>query len=489
MIRHWKFAVRVVCYILLLSLIICGVNYIFLPKKYYDQAYSTTLTYKSFYQLDRNSVDVLFVGSSHAANAFNPQVLYDEYGIRSYNLGCEQQNVLVSYYWITEALQTQSPQAVIIDPFMLAQYFQYEPLNTSESCTRMAIDPMRMSTNKLNAIRDICEIDTNQDFNSYIFTNKRFHTRWTNLNEQDFVFPNVEVATNLKGFSVISQKVEDKGFEPYTNLETDNIAIIPPVMMEYMDKIVELCEANNIRLILVKTPSKEWNIAKHNVVADYANEKGIPFYDINVKDVYDQCGFDFDEDMGNPGHVNIWGAAKITSFIGELLSEECSIEGVKDAQWDESEGCYLAELENASIQFIDNFDAFISAIRNERYIVFVSTQRGIDGFKTDQLMETMRELGLSMDIPSFDSYCAAVDAGRVLVEEHSNEVVSCNGNDVGKKVKYRLISTNYYTGGDTSIIVNGANYSKMQNGMNIVVFDKITNKIVDSINYNGDINR
>lgn len=49
---------------------ISAVNPLFYPKStYVSSAWPSTSTYNGFYKMKRNSVDVLFIGSSVAANA------------------------------------------------------------------------------------------------------------------------------------------------------------------------------------------------------------------------------------------------------------------------------------------------------------------------------------------------------------------------------------------------------------------------------------
>ena len=98
--KHKKYAVKLAVFLILLAVSLGAVNRLLIPKYYYNSDWPTTSTYLDFYNLDKDSVDVLFLGSSHCAAAFSPVELYREYGIRSYNLGCEQQNLLVSYYWL-----------------------------------------------------------------------------------------------------------------------------------------------------------------------------------------------------------------------------------------------------------------------------------------------------------------------------------------------------------------------------------------------------
>ena len=127
---HIKYVVKGVCLILLVLLFMRLADRVLIPKYYYNNKWSTTATYHGFYEIKDDTVDVLFLGSSHAACAFNPQVLYNEYGITSYNLGCEQQNLLLSYYWLKEALRSQKPRAVVLDSYILFEYKAGEALNT-----------------------------------------------------------------------------------------------------------------------------------------------------------------------------------------------------------------------------------------------------------------------------------------------------------------------------------------------------------------------
>ena len=63
-----------------------------------------------------------------------------DYGITSYNLGCERQNLITSYYWLKEALRCQSPKAVVLDSYFLFQYEEKDSQNLSEPYVRKALD-------------------------------------------------------------------------------------------------------------------------------------------------------------------------------------------------------------------------------------------------------------------------------------------------------------------------------------------------------------
>ena len=88
--KHWKNAGRCAGFLAILLASLLLINSV-LEGKYIlrNSKWPTTSTYRQFYQMEPNSVDVLFLGSSLVVNAFAPQEIYNDYGIRSYNLASE----------------------------------------------------------------------------------------------------------------------------------------------------------------------------------------------------------------------------------------------------------------------------------------------------------------------------------------------------------------------------------------------------------------
>ena len=68
-----------------------------------------------FFELEENSVDVLFLGASQMYCGINAQKLTDEYGILSYDFGGGGQSLMISYYYLQEALKHQKPHLVCVE--------------------------------------------------------------------------------------------------------------------------------------------------------------------------------------------------------------------------------------------------------------------------------------------------------------------------------------------------------------------------------------
>ena len=378
-------------------LVASTVNRILIPKCYYDDIWPTTSTYQGFYQMEKDSVDVLFLGSSCAAAGLNPQEFYDSYGIRSYNLGCEGQSLLTSYYWLEEALRFQSPKVVVLEVFFTFLYNRDEPLNTAESSTRKAFDYMRWSPVTWEAVHDICNYDKKQTLGSYYFPNIRYHTRWKELEENDFISGEMAEHYELKGYAPLAQRRGNDGYVPLSPADSSDRVGMAPLMREYLDRIVMLCRENGISLILTKMPDTDCNVSKYNTMSDYAQEQGIPYWDFNEESLYRASGFVHMEDMNDDWHVNLWGAEKISRCIAEKLYDAYGITGIQDGQWEDTKIYYDMVCRDCELKQITDIEQYMDAVSREDYTVLIAVKGDGMTFMEESVKEHFRQMGIFMD--------------------------------------------------------------------------------------------
>lgn len=137
---------------------------------------------QGFYDIPKNTIETIVVGTSVAGNAVNTPMLYEEYGICAYNLSVSWLPVLASYFWTKEAYRNHSEtlKTVILEVGALT--------HTEEETKsyKASIDNMRLSKVKLEAISAYTE-NLNDTIENLIplFS---YHNRWNgNLDKLDMV--------------------------------------------------------------------------------------------------------------------------------------------------------------------------------------------------------------------------------------------------------------------------------------------------------------
>ena len=479
--KHVANAAKCAAFLLILVLSLLKINEVLEPKYIYKNSdWATTSSYRQFYQMDKNSIDVLFLGSSVAVNAFIPQEIYNEYGIRSYNLGSEQQSPFLSYYWLKEALNYQSPKVVVFDTKFMKNIHPESPINTVEGMARKCLDPMRLSAVKAEAVSELCKLDKSQSLLSYYLTNIRFHSRWSELKEYDLNDQLVNKA-ELKGFSPVIGDGHDT-YETFDAADTEVRTEYPSVMQEYLDRMTQLCREKGISLVLISLPGNEMSDGVNNTLTAYAAENGLQYYNLCSTEYYDQIGAELPRE-NVVGHQNIWGAIKTSRFMGKLLSENYGLERVTDQQYEDTREFYEQTKRSAVIPQIANVAAYLRELNSSKYAIFMVTHGDpMETLLSEGVEEAMTNLGLNCiwkENPSF-AYAAVIIRGQV-VEEASQEQISITGSFRRRRTVYSLKSAGAV--GSSSVTIENEKLGKNADGLTIVVYDTNTCKVIDTVTF------
>ena len=99
-----------------ISFILIGcILFSFLTEVLQNKSPVTQKGIAGYYCEKENTLDFIFVGNSVTYSAINPAILWEEYGITSYNFAVSEQNIPISYYYIEEALKKQQPKAIVLN--------------------------------------------------------------------------------------------------------------------------------------------------------------------------------------------------------------------------------------------------------------------------------------------------------------------------------------------------------------------------------------
>lgn len=296
--------------------------------------------------------DVVFIGDCEVYENFSPITLWEEHGITSYIRGSAQQMIWQSYYLMEETFRYETPKVMVFNVLSMKYDTPHstKDANQREAYNRMTLDSMRWSSSKWNAIQASMTDDERawEGQWSYMFPLLRYHDRWSELSKEDFqyLFKKDQVSDNgylmQTGVKPFQSDYAERPLVDYTFGENSYY---------YLDKMVELCKSHGTQLVLIKAPSlypvwwEQWDVQ----IEEYAEKHDLLY--INLLDHQEQIGIDWSTDTYDAGlHLNVYGAEKMASYFGKILSEECGVPDRRgdtaiSADWAEKVKIYYARKE------------------------------------------------------------------------------------------------------------------------------------------------
>lgn len=450
------------------------------------------LTMKEFYQLEEDTAQILLVGTSHNTMGFSPIECYKQTQITSFNLSTAKQPIELSYYLLEEALKTQSPEVIICDVANL--FYKKSDINIAKF--RYVIDSMPLSMTKLK-LAD-CYAYYNEDVKKIFSVGEAicpiyyYHDRWKELTEEEF---NVDKAVpHLKGqvlrinISEMEYDIADQDAKAAKEIEKDpdDAPKISKHNLSYLIKMKELCDENNIKLLLTITPTKKWNSYKREVIEQVCDKYGMDFLDMNQTD---GTVVDYTNNMADGNHVNASGAIKTTKYLYDYVINNYGVKGKFNQDYEDSIKYYDAYYNNMiKYNMETDFNKYLSLLNENKkdLTIFISAKGDIVEGLQDNDVAQLQSLGCKI---SFDdsyrdnSYLAVIDEGNLVYEEADKGSISYKYElENGSKVK--MSSEEEFEEGDPIINIDDMEYAINGAGLNIVIYDKESNLVIDSVSFN-----
>lgn len=275
-----------------------------------------------FYGEKDNSLDMVYIGGSASFVYWEPLRAFEKEGIASYNYGANTIQAELYKTMIKEVFKTQKPELIVID----ARAFQYREKDQppTEVAYRNVLTGMPFSINKIQFIKDNVKKYINDDNKlSYYFDIMKYHrdtkdmtintqlkmayNLYTNENKGFYFVPKVQ-----KQHKIINNDIKNK--QPIDK-ETENILI----------DLLEYIKTTDCNYMFVVSPYVELRSHKQNFnyIAEIIEKYGYTFLDCN--DYYEEMQLDFDKDLYNYAHVNIYGADKYTDFLTKKIKEKYNL--------------------------------------------------------------------------------------------------------------------------------------------------------------------
>lgn len=308
------------------------------------------------YLEDKNSLDVLFLGSCNMYTSMSPVLLYEKYGITGYDFTCPDQAMSTTYFYLKDALKRQKPKVVVVEGLFLtcpdtskrAHYnrlaMEYMPLSLNKIALAAAMVPREVEVMRRYEPDYPNELFT---FLSYIFPLLRYHSR-DDLSSEDLTFFfDTDLTNYTKGSWIQYNYCRNDGL---IWDKVHNWTELTDATKKYLPKIKELCDREGIELFFVKSPNyARWGYddTYTSVARNAVEELGIPFVDFQSEEYND---FEEYEYGMLSGRLNVYGCRKFTDKMGKYLTENYHLEKtvLTDSQKRRWEDCVKRFYEKAA---------------------------------------------------------------------------------------------------------------------------------------------
>lgn len=262
--------------------------------------------WQAYEKEDRNSIDVMFFGSSIAYCDVIPAMIYQQTGLTSYTMAGPTQTMPQTYYYIRQALETQSPATMFVEVTAL-----FYPVHQEFDAVNIGYMP-----NGWNKWRAMAASTAPSTWIRYLLPLYNYHYRWSQLQPDDYTRAREGYDLDpLAGYTYLPRttpfpEMEPKG-ETYTAAEYEKNEA-------YLLKIRDLCAEKGIRLVLYLSPRCNTLSQESQDRLTATLEKAqVSFVDFDTQKA--AIGLDPLTDYYDRSHLNAQGAEKFTQYLSDYL--------------------------------------------------------------------------------------------------------------------------------------------------------------------------
>ncbi len=293
-----------------------------------------------FYKKEKNTCDLIFVGSSHSYCTFDPAFFDENAGVDSFQMGMPLQLPASTYYELKEIFGYQKPKTVVMEVYwgVLGEDFELNQANQlfqvlkndglkEEYITDVFpfAEKVKYSTDVLRYQGDYFAYKSNEydeKIRNFIKVYRTPDTKQEGIEEygtKGFIYCDYNMLPDEYDLTNQYKEMDGKDYKP------------SDVQMKYLEKIADLCNENGAQLIFVTSPIapvsmgyiKNYDLI-NACINDFAEKHNIPYFDYNIINAEEDLVTN--ENFRDDAHLNYSGAQIIDRhFLGLLEKEGISL--------------------------------------------------------------------------------------------------------------------------------------------------------------------
>jgi len=462
----------VVAFVLVLLLVL---NHVYDVVSWKDTEGNYLSTTQELYATPKDTMELVFVGSSHCYGGIDPNYFWTEYGIPAFDMCCSGQDKDSAYYQLKELLKTQSPKVVAVEAYA----FLFERQEMVGNAYRNMLS-LKFSPNANKLIKAYVEEEDQED---YLLRWPIVHTRYQELTKYDFYQYQPSVFCRGFNYNFYTQPIGLNPESPYYSEVTE----ISEHNKQWIDDLKKLSEEEGFELMFIEVTSDVSNDeqAIMNGVEQYLNEQGIVYMDLNK--AAGAMGIDQNTDFIDYNHLNYYGAQKATAYIASYLLENYDLEahdGDKGYElWDQNAEYAYHKVWADNLGRTDR-EEYISTITNTRDVIAVLSLDGYFGITGSDWAQVLGSYGLTENPEQiYDGGTWVIRNGKVIsymTNSIDEPMFAWDLNDTDTLV---IKNIDDYGTPRTDININAKTSCQNTDGLNVLVYDEVLGEIVNTRHY------
>ena len=359
--RHLLRAVKLLC--MILAVVLCtGI----LQEYVLCRADHNRERIKGFYQEDRDSLDVVYLGASDVYSDIAPGYAYRRDGITGY-LFASQADTILNYKSQLKNILSRQKNALVVIEVNGALYGDDEE-TTKEANLRNYTDNAPLDGIKLEWIMQ----NGKDNKAEYLLPIIKYHGVWNDLSTEQ-KYRRTVVKDQMRGYNylkgVLNWTVEFKSPQPSLNSSLPAASGRREPLTELEESslrdLLEYCKSENLTNVVfarfphIVTEKNFERFERSNTIGDIVEEYGYDY--LNFERDIALTGLDEEHDFYNYDHLNIYGQQKFTAFLTDYLKERYALSPheLTDSQQEEWELCadYYAAYYAYNKSLIENLEA------------------------------------------------------------------------------------------------------------------------------------
>ena len=436
------------------------------------QRKSSDFKYHPFFE-EKQNFDVLFMGTSHVLSGICPMELWNDYGVVSYNMGGNGNEMATTYWVLKNALDYTTPKLVVIDCLKLGSD---KKIADNKEYVHYSFDAFPITNNKKEAINDLFPEENRQEM---LVDFSMYHTRWNDLDEEDInlVYTKEKGAETKIGVAVPKKPIwlkDKEKTEDYT------------VGATYLRKMIEECQQRGIKVLLtyLPFPPAMYHQKDANLAEDIAKEYGVEYINfLNIKDI-----INFETDCFDPdSHLNYSGARKVTAYLGEHITKKY---GIQDRRQDENYSSWNKDYEDYMVFKFDRLkqqDALDNSLmllsdREMNSCIYIKGESGI--LQDKRMIELIKNIAGNRKLPKLGQAMVQSKDYFLVVDNDTDTILESIGGILNGQTSFGEVNYIPGEGDNLQLIINGEEKNYLEkdesgNGVDIkiIIASGLTNQI------------